>query len=133
MTRFRLLKKHKGLLLRNKSEVFWVWHVSIKNSSPIPLAAAPLTDLTKKDHPNHIKDWLSHQEKTFQTLKSRLTSSPILWLPVFNEGKPFILRSDASNFGIGAVLLQEFEGEGKLPIAYASKKLLSPEKKLLCN
>ena len=57
--------------------------------------AAPLTDLSKKDHPNHIKDWLSHHKKAFQTLKSRLTSSPILRLPVFNEGKPFILRSDA--------------------------------------
>ena len=86
--------------------------------------AAPLTDLAKKDCPNRIKDWLSHHEKALQTLKSRLSSSPILRLPVFNEGKPFIRRSDASDIGIGAVLLQEFEGEGKLPIAYASKKLL---------
>ena len=89
--------------------------------------AAPLTDLTKKDRTNRIKDWLSHHERAFQTLKSRLTSSPILRLPVFNEGKPFILRSDASDIGIGAVLLQEFEGEGKLPITYASKKLLPQE------
>ena len=37
--------------------------------------AAPLTDLTKKDRPNRNKDWLSHHEKAFQTLKSRLTSS----------------------------------------------------------
>ena len=85
---------------------------SIPNFSEI---AAPLTDLTKKDRPNRVKDWLSHHKKAFQTLKSRLTSSPILRLPVFNEGKPFILRSEA--FDIGAVLLQEFEGEGKLPIA----------------
>ena len=61
-------------------------------------------------------------------MKSRLTSSPILRLPVFNEGKPFILRSDASDIGIRAVLLQKFEGEGKLPIAYASKKLLPRER-----
>ena len=33
-----------------------------------------------------------------------------------------------SDIGIGAVLLQEFEGEGRLPIAYASKKLLPREK-----
>ena len=78
--------------------------------------------------PNRIKDWLGNHERAFQTLKSRLTSSPILRLPVFNEGKPFILRSDASDIGIGAVLLQEFEGEGKLPIAYASKKLLPRER-----
>ena len=49
-------------------------------------------------------------------------------MPVFNEGKPFILRSDTSDIVIGAVLLQEFEGEGKLPIAYASKKLLPRER-----
>ena len=36
--------------------------------------------------------------------------------------------SDASDVGIGAVLLQEFEGEGRLPIAYGSKKLLPREK-----
>ena len=90
--------------------------------------AAPLTNLTKKDRPNRIKDWLSHHKKAFQTLKSRLTSSPILRLTVFNEGKPFILRSDASHIGIGAVLLEGFEGEGKFPIAYASKKLLPRER-----
>ena len=45
--------------------------------------SASLTDLTKKDRPNCVKDWLSHHEKAFQTLKSRLTSSPILRLPVF--------------------------------------------------
>ena len=73
--------------------------------------AAPLTNLTKKDRPNRVKDWLSHHEIAFQTLKSRLTSSPILRSPVFNEGKPFILRSDASVIGTGAVLLQEFEGK----------------------
>ena len=89
--------------------------------------AAPLTDLTMTDCPNRIKDWLSHHEKAFQTLKSHLTSSPILRLPVFNEGKPFILRSDTSDIEIGAVLLQEFEGEGKLLIAYASKRLLPRE------
>ena len=84
--------------------------------------AALLTDLTKKDRPNRVKDWLSHHEKAFQTLKSRLTASPIL--PGFNEGKPFILRSDASDIGIRAVLLQEFEGGRKLQIAYTSKMLL---------
>ena len=57
-----------------------------------------------------------------------MTSSPILLLPVLNEGKPFILRSDASDIGIRAVLLQEFVGEGKLPIACASKKLLPKER-----
>ena len=86
--------------------------------------ASPLTDLTKKNRPKSIKDWQDHHERAFQTLKNRLTSRPILRLPVFQEGKPFVLRTDASDIGLGAVLLQDFEGEGRLPIAYASKKLL---------
>ena len=79
--------------------------------------ASPLTDLTKT---NSIKDWQDHHERAFQTLKNRLTSSPILRLPVF--------RTDASVIGLGAVLLQDFEGEGRFPIAYASKKLLPRER-----
>ena len=75
--------------------------------------ASPLTYLTNKNKPNSIKDW--------QTLKNRLTSSPFLRLPVFQEGKPFVVRTDASDIGLGAVLLLDFEGEGRLPKAYASK------------
>ena len=87
-----------------------------------------MTDLTKKDRPNSIKDWQDKHEKAFQTLKTRLTSSPILRLPVFHYEIPFILRTDPSVVGVGAVLPQEFEGEGRLPIAYTSKKLLPREK-----
>ena len=90
--------------------------------------ASPLTDLTKKDRPNSIKDWQDKHKKAFQTLKTRLTSSPIFRLPVFRDEIPFFLRTDASDVGVGAVLLQEFEGEGRLPIAYDSKKLLPRER-----
>ena len=93
-----------------------------------PSIASPLTNLTKKDRPNSIKDWQDKHEKAFQTLKTRLTSSPILRLPVFRDEIPFVLRTDASDIVVRAVLLQEFEGEGRLSIAYASKKLLSREK-----
>ena len=87
-----------------------------------------MTDLTKKNKPNSIKDWQDHNERAFQTLKNRLRSRPILRLPVFQEGKPFGLRRDTSDIGLGAMLLQDFEGEGRLPIAYASKKLLPWER-----
>ena len=50
---------------------------------------------------------------------------PVLHLP--NVNKPFILQTDASSEGIGAILLQE-EGPVKHPVAFASKKLLPCEK-----
>ena len=94
-----------------------------------------MTDLTKKDRPNSIKDWQDKHEKAFQTLKTRLTSSPILRLPVFRDEIPFVLRTDASDVGVGAVLLQEFEGEGRLPMHmparnyYHGKRTTPPLKK----
>lgn len=54
-----------------------------------------------------------------------LSAAPILHLP--DVEKPFILRTDASDTGVGAVLMQEDEGK-KFPVAYASKKLLPREK-----
>ncbi len=81
--------------------------------------AAPLTDLTKKGEPNKVR-WGSSQETAFATLKCALASSPILKLPVLTQ--EFILRTDASDTGLGAVLLQEEDGI-KRPVCYASRKL----------
>ena len=41
-------------------------------------------------------------------------------------GKPFVLRTDASDTGLGAVLLQEHDN-GIFPVAYASRKLTIAE------
>ena len=88
--------------------------------------ASPLTDLTKAKLPNRI-EWGDSQEESFKTLKAHLASSPILQLP--NCDKPFCLRTDASNAGIGAVLLQDKDETGdKFPVSYASRKLLPREK-----
>ena len=69
--------------------------------------------------------WEDCHDRSFQTLKTRLTSYPVLRLPDLDI--PFILQTDASDIGVGAVLLQESEGV-KFPIAFASKKLLPREK-----
>lgn len=53
-----------------------------------------------------------------------LCKRPILKLPDFD--RTFILRTDASEDGIGAVLLQ-LENDEKLPVAYASRKLQDRE------
>ena len=80
---------------------------------------APLSDLTKKGQPNKVR-WEANQQRAFDTLKKLLCAKPILKLPDFS--KKFIIRTDASDCGLGAVLLQH-DGVVKLPIAYASKKL----------
>ena len=86
--------------------------------------AAPLTDLTAKGCP-HKLEWNDLQEMSFITLKSYVVSPPVLMSPDFD--KAFCLQTDASQIGIGAVLLQEGDDGMKHPIAYASKKLLSRE------
>ena len=53
--------------------------------------------------------------------------APVLKGPDFN--KPFILQTDASERGIGAVLSQLDENQEEHPIAFFSKKLLSREEK----
>lgn len=75
--------------------------------------AKPLTELLKKHTLFH---WTSVQDQAFQLLKQALISAPVLQLPDFK--KPFIIETDASAKGIGAVLQQ-----GGHPIAYVSKAL----------
>lgn len=72
--------------------------------------AKPLTELTKKEG----FKWNEEAEKAFQTLKTAVTSSPVLTLPNFEL--PFEIECDASGKGVGAVLMQM-----KHPIAYFSK------------
>lgn len=69
--------------------------------------------------------WSDSAQLAFDTLKQLLCVRPILKLPDFTQ--KFILRTDASEDGIGAVLLQT-ENEEKLPVAYASRKLKNSEK-----
>ena len=87
--------------------------------------ASPLTDLVKKNAPNKVY-WENIHQQAFDKLKEALTNEPILKLPDVN--KTFILRTDASDVGLGAMLLQEEDGD-KLPVAYASRKLSNPEQK----
>ena len=86
--------------------------------------AAPLTDLTKKGTPEHLP-WTDACENAMNALKAHLTCRPVMCLP--NREKQYVLRTDASNQGLGAVLLQEEEGVLK-PVAYASKRLNAAER-----
>ena len=77
----------------------------------------PLTKLLRKEVDFC---WTPEQQRSFEILKSRLTSEPLLQYPDFS--KEFILTTDASNFAIGSVLSQGSLGSD-MPIAYASRTL----------
>ena len=68
--------------------------------------AAPLSDLTRKGQPTRV-EWGQAQEKAYQTIKFHLTNEPILRLP--DPVKTYYLQTDASNTGIGAVLMQKHD------------------------
>ncbi|GJY73104.1 putative nucleotidyltransferase, ribonuclease H [Tanacetum coccineum] len=80
--------------------------------------AKPLTSLTQK---NKKYEWGVEQEEAFQTLKDNLCNAPILSLP--DGVEDFVVYCDASNQGLGCVLMQR----GKV-IAYASRQLKIHEK-----
>jgi hypothetical protein len=79
----------------------------------------PMTDLTKKGQPFQ---WNLDQEEAFNKLKVAVTTAPLLRYP--NTKEPFLMDTDASEFAIGAVLIQEDPKTGLThPVAYFSKKL----------
>ncbi len=69
--------------------------------------------------------WTEKCQIAFDTLKDKLTSAPILG--VADYSKPFIVETDASSQGLGAVLYQQ-QGDVKHVIAFASRRLRDAEK-----
>lgn len=64
--------------------------------------------------------WTELCQDAFDNLKALLSSSPILVAPDFS--RPFKLAVDASDFGVGAVLLQDDSMGFEHPVCYFSKK-----------
>ena len=79
--------------------------------------AKPMTQLLKKDKKF---EWTEACEKSFQELKRKLTTAPVLIVPDIH--KNFEVYCDASRKGLGCVLMQE----GKV-VAYASRQLRKHE------
>lgn len=73
--------------------------------------------------PDH---WDKNCEEAFSTLNERLTAAPVHLAP--DPEKPYVIETDASDFGIGAVLLQESPKGHLHPIAFESKKVSSAER-----
>ncbi|KAK1664457.1 hypothetical protein QYE76_052616 [Lolium multiflorum] len=76
-----------------------------------------MTQLLKKDKKF---EWTDKCEESFQMLKAKLTTAPILIMP--DVTKPFDVYCDASKVGLGCVLMQE----GKV-ISYLSRQLKQHE------
>jgi hypothetical protein len=92
----------------------------VRNFSEI---ASPLHELTKGTHQEFC--WTPSADHAFQELKRHLCSAPILSLPDFSV--PFVVYTDASDNGLGAVLSQKRGGE-EYVVAYASRTLTAAER-----
>ncbi len=77
--------------------------------------AQPLSSLLKKISTFNGEPL---QQQAFETLKMKLTSSPVLIFPDYSQ--EFILCTDASDIELGGILMQERNGRPQ-PIAYASR------------
>ena len=71
--------------------------------------------------------WTDVCETAFAKLKQRLTTCPVLKGPDLSQ--PFVLQTDASEWGIGAVLSQYRPDGEEHPVAYYSRKLLPQEER----
>jgi hypothetical protein len=85
--------------------------------------AAPLHAMTKKNTPFN---WTEECQKSFDTLKQKLTEASILALPCDVGG--YVLDTDASDHGLGAVLSQVQDGEERV-ICYASRLYSDAERR----
>ena len=71
--------------------------------------------------------WSPEADAAFRILKHRFTSAPILTLP--DPQLQFVVEVDASNEGVGAILSQRSEQDGKVhPCAFLSRRLSKAER-----
>ncbi|GFO08094.1 retrovirus-related pol polyprotein from transposon gypsy [Plakobranchus ocellatus] len=83
----------------------------------------PLTNLLKKGSPDMVR-WSEECQQAFDAVSDILSSEPVLIIPDVNA--PLVVQTDASDYGIGAVLLQMRSGK-LMPCRFASRKLLQRE------
>lgn len=86
--------------------------------------SAPLTALLKKNAP---WSWTQAQQLAFLDVKHALLEPPTL--AHYDESAPIVLHTDASQDGLGAVLLQEDESGDHKVLAYASRQLSDVERR----
>lgn len=85
--------------------------------------SAPLSDLLKK---GRAFEWTPAAAEAFDHIKKVLVSDPVLASPDYT--KPFTIQTDASDCGIGGILVQG-SGETEKVVAYFSQKLSAAQRK----
>lgn len=101
-----------------------------KLAAPLHRAVAECggTKTTKKTDQQFARCWNEECNKSFEALKTKLTTAPVLAYADFSL--PFVLEVDASHGGLGAVLSQAQAGKVR-PIAYASRGLRPTERNMV--
>ena len=75
---------------------------------------------------NQKFSWTHEQQNSFELVRKCIVEATALAFPDFE--RQFILRTDASDVGLGAVLAQENAEGNELPIAFASRTLSKTER-----
>nr|GFC99846.1 putative reverse transcriptase domain-containing protein [Tanacetum cinerariifolium] len=127
-TVLQTLRQEKLYVKFSKCE-FWLSSVAflghIVSAEGITMDPAKVEAITKWPRPTSVTElmrkgkkfvWNEEREKSFEELKQRLVSAPVLTLPSGSGG--FQIYSDASKKGLGCILMQH----GKV-IAYALRQL----------
>ena len=121
--KWEAIKKFPTLTkLKDARALITVWSYYRKFIENFAFLAKPLTRLTKNDVGFQ---WGNEEQAAFETFKAALIHLPVL--AHYNPDLVIEIRTDASGFGLGAVIVQKYP-EGWKPIAYASRQLTEFEK-----
>ncbi|OMJ12401.1 Retrovirus-related Pol polyprotein from transposon [Smittium culicis] len=122
------LKLHINKCRLGYQEVKYLGHiVTTRGIRPDPEKKASIENATEpKDQAANDTEfkWGKDQEVSFKTLKQKLLTAPLIQYPEWNEA--FVLITDASTKGIGAILTQGRDGRDRV-ICYASRTLQPAE------
>ena len=110
-----------SLLEQRKPRRSWYYY-----SKFLPKSSECLAPLHKLLHADVPWGWSNTEQKAFEASKQLLASSQVLIH--FDPDKPVILATDASSYGLGAVLAHELPDGSERPIAFASRTMSKAEK-----
>ena len=109
----------------NSYRRFWARSTTTLHDSCIADLCSKAAPLYKFLRENVEFDWTDECDKALHVLKESVIKATKL--THFDQTKPVVLATDASNYGIGAVLLQKENGAER-PLAHASKKWSAHQK-----